>query len=187
MARSFHAWVLEPSRSGSLPLEHGSVNTLWHPMDSGRLLDVVPGPDGPRLVDRPVTGGGPVVDVRAPPGLARPEDVSPDGATLLFNRGVADTGIFTARLDAPDEAPQPLVLTGETNLNTRFGPDGRWILYRASSRDAGGIYVQMNRRNTTGTWVVYQALISVQCAGDRPSGSNGSASASSKKVMARST
>jgi len=47
--------------------------------------------------------------------------------------------------------------------------------------------LQMNRRSTTGTWVVYQPLISVHSAGDRPSGSNGSASASSKKVMARST
>jgi hypothetical protein len=89
-----------------------------------------------------VTGAGPVIDLHAPPGLARPEDISPDGTRLLFNRGVADTGVFAARLDAPDEEPQSLVRTGETIVNARFGPDGRWILYYATSRDAGGIYVQ---------------------------------------------
>ena len=133
------AWLLEPGQPGQQPLEHGSMNTLWEP-DGSKFLEAIPGPGGPRLVERPI-GGGAVSDLATPAGLQRPLDVSRDGKTLLFNRGAMDTGVFSARLDGVKEDPRPLVQTGEILSNTTFAPDGNWIVYQTSGRSEA-IYVQ---------------------------------------------
>jgi hypothetical protein len=137
------AWLLEPGQSGLGRVEQGSWNTLWSP-DGSKFVEVVPGAKGPQLVERPV-GGGAARDLPTPSGLSRPLDLSPDGKTLLFNRGALDTAVFSVRLDDSQNAPQSLVQTGEAIAHAHFSPDGRWIVYAAESPSLsgpGGIYVQ---------------------------------------------
>ena len=70
------------------------------------------------------------------------EDISPDGKTLLLNRGPLDTTVFSLSLDGVQKEPKSLLQTGETISHARFSPDGRWIVYTASAAgsERGGIY-----------------------------------------------
>jgi Tol biopolymer transport system component len=104
-------------------------------------VDLITGAKGPRLVERPVSGGA-VRDLAAPPGIELPLDVSRDGKTLLFNRGSFDTAVFSFRLDGVKEDSRSLLQTGEILSNTTFSPDGNWIVYQTSGRGSEAIYVQ---------------------------------------------
>lgn len=138
------AWLLEPNRPGLLRVAQGAHGTIWS-SDGSKFLEGVPGPKGLRLIQRPVSGSGEVRELATPSGFARAFDVSPDGKALLFNRGAIDTGVFSARIEGPDggkDDVKSLVQTGENIGASMFAPDGRWILYQASGRNSGGIYVQ---------------------------------------------
>jgi Tol biopolymer transport system component len=123
---------------------------LWS-SDGSKLLDAIP-PDGKdlRVVERPATGGGAVRELAKASGMGRLEDISPDGKTLLLSRGALDTAVFSVGLEGVQKDPTPLVQTGETISHARFSPDGRWIVYTASSvgggpggvYSGGGTYVQ---------------------------------------------
>jgi len=136
------AWLLEPGRPGKLQLEQGSRETLWSP-DGSKFLDAIP-LDGERqrVMERPVNGEGTVRELAKPPGLGRLEDISPDSKTLLLSRGILDTAVFAVRLAGSQKDPKSLVQTGETISHARFSPDGRWIVYTASSAGGGrgGVY-----------------------------------------------
>jgi len=132
------AWLLEPGRPGRLQLERGSRETLFSP-DGSSFLDATPwGGQGQRVVERPVIGEGTPRELAKPAGLGRLEDISPDGKTLLFSRGALDTAVFSVALDGSQKPPKPLVQTGETISHARFSPDGRWIVYTASTLEGGG-------------------------------------------------
>ena len=136
------AWLLEPGRPGRQRLEHAVWNLLWS-ADRSKLVGAIPtSAQGLRVVERPVTGEGPVRELATLPGMGRLEDVSPDGKTLLVSRGALDTTVFSFQLDAAQKEPRPLVQTGQTISHARFSPDGRSIVYTASSSGsgAGGIY-----------------------------------------------
>ena len=144
------AWLLEPGRPGQQQLEQGK-DTLWS-SDGSKLLDGIPTDDGKslRVVERPVTGGGEVRELARATGMGRLEDISPDSRTLLLSRGALDTAVFSVDLEGAQKGPKPLVQTGETISHTRFSPDGRWIVFTASSvgggpgglYSGGGTYVQ---------------------------------------------
>ena len=137
------ARLLEPGRPGQQQLEQGALDTLWS-LDGSKLLDGIAADDGKilRVVERPVTGGGAVRELARATGMGRLEDISPDGRTLLLSRGALDTAVFSVDLEGTQKGPKPLVQTGETISHTRFSPDGRWIVFTASSvgGGAGGIY-----------------------------------------------
>ena len=59
-----------------------------------------------------------------------------------LSRGPLDTTVFSFQLDDAQKEPRSLVQTGETIAHARFSPDGRSIVYTASSlgSGAGGIY-----------------------------------------------
>jgi eukaryotic-like serine/threonine-protein kinase len=136
------AWLLEPGRPGQQQLEHGSLDTLWA-SDGSKLLEAIPaGGKDISVVERPVTGEGAVRELAKPPGMGRLEDISPDGKTLLLSRGALDTAVFSYGLDGVQKDPKARVQTGETISHARFSPDGRWIVYTASSAGggAGGVY-----------------------------------------------
>jgi serine/threonine protein kinase len=135
------AWLLEPNRPGLLRLDQGSLNMIWSP-DGTRFLQAIPGPKGPHLIERPITGSSAVRELPTPPGFVHPLDVSENGKILLFNRGTMDTNVFSARLDGVKEDPRSLVQTGETIGSIMFAPDGRWIVYEAFGQGSAGIYVQ---------------------------------------------
>jgi hypothetical protein len=142
-------WLLQPGQPGRQQLEGGSIGTLWSP-DRSKLL--FPGPPGSALpiLERSVTGQGPARELAMPPGVWKLEDISPDSRTLLLNRGVLDTTVFSFSLDGVQTKPNPLVQEGEVISHPRFSPDGRWIMYTASAPESGrggiysggGIYVQ---------------------------------------------
>ena len=136
------AWLLEPGRPGQQQLAQGSSDTLWSP-DGSRLIDSIPlGGKDIRVVERPVTGDGAERELATLPGIRRLEDISPDSKTLLLSRGALDTEVFSFALDGVQSAPKALIQTRETIAHARFSPDGRWIVYTASSPagGAGGVY-----------------------------------------------
>ena len=146
------AWLLEPGKPGQLQLDQGGLDTMYS-ADGSKLLYVTLADKVMRVVQRPMAGEGAVRELASPPGLGRLEDISRDGRTLLFSRGALDTTVFSFRLDDVQNEPKSLVSTGETISHARFSPDGRWIVYTASSYSAparglgslysgGGIYVQ---------------------------------------------
>ena len=133
-------WLAEPGQPGQLVVSRRreSLTTLWSP-DSTRFL--VPGPG--RVLER-AASGGPEREIANVPGLVRLEDVSPDGNVVLFTGGALATSVFAARLDGGGD-PWPVLQTGERVFDTRFAPDGRWIVFEAYPDDVvtgGGIYVQ---------------------------------------------
>jgi hypothetical protein len=145
------ARLLEPGRPGQQQLEQGALDTLWS-SDGSKLLDGILTDDRKslRVVERPVTGGGEVHELARATGMGRLEDISPDSRTLLLSRGPLDTAVFSVELEGTQKVPKPLVQTGETISHTRFSPDGRWIVFTASSvgggpggvYSGGGTYVQ---------------------------------------------
>ena len=136
------AWLLEPGRPGRQQLEEGSLGALWSP-DGSKFLDtiVASGSDS-RIIELSVTGQGTVRELATPSGIWFLRDVSPDGNTLLLNRGPLDTAVFSLSLDGPQKEPRSLLQTGETISHAHFSPDGRWIVYTASGAgsERGGIY-----------------------------------------------
>jgi hypothetical protein len=92
------AWLLEPNRPGLLLVAQGAHGTIWS-SDGSKFLEGLPGPKGTRLIERPVSGSGEVRELATPSGFARAFDASPDGKSVLFNRGAIDTGVFSARIE----------------------------------------------------------------------------------------
>ncbi len=134
------AWLLEPGRPGRQQLEQGSMGTLWSP-DGPKLIDIVPG-NVSRVIERSITGQGPVRELAKPSGMWFLRDISPNGKALLLNRGILDTAVFSLSLDDAQMEPKSLLQTGETISHARFSPDGHWIMYTASAAgsERGGIY-----------------------------------------------
>src|SRR5262249_62322615 len=109
--------------------------------DGLRLL----GLQGSKIVERDVSGAGQVRELADAPGVQRLEDISPDGSLVLY-RGDNASG-FSIRLDGPvqERVPKPALQTGESIINTRFSPDGGWVVYRTlknAKTPQPGIYVQ---------------------------------------------
>jgi hypothetical protein len=141
------AWLLEPGRPGRQQLEQGDLGTMWSP-DGSKLIATIPGNDS-RVVERSITGQGPVRELAKPSGMWFAQDISPDGKALLLNRGALDTAVFSLSLDGLQKEPKSLPQTGETISHARFSPDGHWIVYTASAAGSergkiytDGVYVQ---------------------------------------------
>ncbi|MEO5925767.1 MAG: protein kinase [Bryobacteraceae bacterium] len=137
------ALLLEPDRPGSARVPRAGKHTWWS-TDGDSFLDIVPGPKGAHLVARPVGGGAEHEVAAVPAEAAQPLDLSPDGKTLLFNRGAGDGTVFSFALDGSVPQAKPLVQTGEQVAHAQFSPDGQRLLYAAAAPDSlkGGIYVQ---------------------------------------------
>jgi hypothetical protein len=135
------AWLLEPNQLGRNNVSQGSLTMLWSPDSSHFLV-----PQGSRVVERPVSGSGEGRALASAPGLDRLEDVSTDGKVALFTHGSFADAVFAVRLDgtSKDHVATPVVDGRQTNelvWNTRFSPDGRWIVYQVPGPN-GGIFVQ---------------------------------------------
>ena len=132
------SWLLEPNSPARVNLRQGDITTLWSP-DPTRVLV----PVGSRIVERPLSGSGEGREVANVPGLARLEDVSADGKVVLFTKGAFASAVFSVRLGGTteDRVVKPVIETGEWVWNTRFSPDGRWIVFQVVGQDRG-IYIQ---------------------------------------------
>ena len=94
------------------------------------------------IAERPIGGQGRVRELAKPSGIWAVRVVSPNGKTLLLNRGPLDTTVFSLSLDGVQNEPKSLLPEGETISHPSFSPDGRWIMYTASAAgsERGGIY-----------------------------------------------
>jgi hypothetical protein len=89
------AWLLEPGRPGRQQLEQGDLGTLWSPDGSKLIATGLPSPgNDSRVMERSITGQGPVRELAKTSGMWFLRDISPDGKSLLLNRGPLDTTVF---------------------------------------------------------------------------------------------
>ncbi len=80
-----------------------------------------------------------------------PNDVSPDGRFLLMQIG-DESGFELAVLDLNDtQRPIPVRKLGIRGSNSRFSPDGKWIVYQTDDAGLNRIYVS-SFDGRTGRW-----------------------------------
>jgi serine/threonine-protein kinase len=108
---------------------------VWSP-DGSHLL----GRQGSRIVERSVSGTGEVRILAEAPNINYLEDISPDGKVALYSTNTYGVrSVLSLQLDgAQGSRSKPVVQSGEANVNARFSPDGRWIVYNVLP----GIFVQ---------------------------------------------
>jgi Tol biopolymer transport system component len=132
-----------------------------------RLLDEkspVWAPDGQTLYYRSDGAGGPPDVFRwdfarsdgepmyRGPGVEEPQDVSPDGKSLLFidyNR-TNGTDVMLLPLSPPGP-PQPFVMTPFNESSPRFSPDGRWVAYTSDISGKSEVYVRAFKGSASAT------------------------------------
>jgi hypothetical protein len=136
------AWLLEPGQPGRQQLEQANLSTLWSPDGSGLIATTIVSGGDSRITERSATGQGTVRELAKPSGMWFLRDVSPNGKTVLLNRGPLDSTVYSLPLDGVQTEPKSLLQTGETISHAHFSPDGRWIVYTASAAgsERGGIY-----------------------------------------------
>ncbi len=141
---TFHIWSYDLERGIEAPVTNG-LDTEVFP----QLL-----PDGKSLVYSAVHGTPPLLRLRdmatgkeTPMTEGRrafqtPEDVSPDGRTLVFVER-AETGnfdIWTLALDGATK-PVPLLQSSFDKQKVRFSPDGRFVAFTSNEAGRPELYV----------------------------------------------
>ena len=135
--RNGRAWLLEPNQPGRHDLGQGHISMAW----SGAVDVLVP--EESRVVAHPLTRPKEGHELIRVPGLVRLEDVSVDGALMLFRTG-SWSDLFSVRLDGrPEDRIAQTVQTGKLISNVRISPDGRWLVYQGDGPGYEvGVYVQ---------------------------------------------
>jgi serine/threonine protein kinase len=133
--------VLEPNQPGSLRLREvdlgiTTLGAIWS-ADKAHLLVA----RDSRILEHPLDGGQDREAAKAP-GVLRVEDVSTDRKRALYSRGAMTDAFYATRLDGTEPDPKPVLQTGQTVVNPRFSPDGRWIAYAELTANSVSVYVQ---------------------------------------------
>jgi Tol biopolymer transport system component len=77
------------------------------------------------------------------PGVQQPEDISPDGRSLVFLQDAATTAdIWLLPLDGKRQ-PKPWFRSPFNERSPRFSPDGRWIAYQSDESGNPEVYVAL--------------------------------------------
>lgn len=137
MDQDSRSQLLERDQPGTFSL--GPAQRWIWSQDGSHLF----GHDGSGIIERPVSAPGEVRRLAEASGINFLEDVSPDGKLALYSSSARS--VFSVRLDSAQvPRPTPVVQTGEQIMNTRFSPDGRWIVYDAGTAQNArlGIYAQ---------------------------------------------
>ena len=89
-------------------------------------------------------GAGQAVAISKPHGLGQqPDDVSPDGRTIVFEPQEPTTGYDLVTIDTSGaSAPVPFLNSTSNETGARFSPDGRSIAYVSDETGRNEIYVQ---------------------------------------------
>jgi serine/threonine protein kinase/Tol biopolymer transport system component len=111
--------------------------------------------DGRRLVFRSNRNGASDLFAKAASGAAdeqpllvtpenkSPQDVSPDGRTLLYTVLTQKTGtdLWALPLDG-DKKPFPILQSAFDEMDAQFSPDGHWIAYESNQSGRSEIFVR---------------------------------------------
>jgi Tol biopolymer transport system component len=93
------------------------------------------------LYKRPATGTGKEELVIAAPRITRQaKDASADGRFLLYRRG--DGEIWAVQMDGNPRGEFAIVENMGNADNPRFSPNGRWVVYQATTSGKTEVYVQ---------------------------------------------
>jgi Tol biopolymer transport system component len=89
-------------------------------------------------------GAGEAVAISKPHGLSQqPDDIAPDGKTIVFQSQEAKTGFDLLIADAAGgKPPVPYLVTQFNEQSARLSPDGRWIAYTSDESGRDEVYVQ---------------------------------------------
>jgi Tol biopolymer transport system component len=141
-------WLYEFGRKvmTRLTVEPGIDNfPLWSP--DGRRLLFSASRGGPRnLYVKQVGGNGSEERITESPHSQFPSDWSRDGRYLLYTELHAKTAsdIWLLPLQGVKKKPraEPFLTTPFDEMNARFSPDGKWIVYSSNESGAYEIYAQ---------------------------------------------
>ena len=79
----------------------------------------------------------------ARPGVQLPEDVSPDGKSLVFTEWIRRTnGDLWLQPLLGDGKPVPLTQTPFDEKGARFSPDGHWLAYYSNESGSREVYLR---------------------------------------------
>ena len=121
------------------------VRPLWHP--DGQSVVFASTRDGPLALFRKAADGTgtaePLVTFDESVTLITPYDWSPDGARLLVDAVLPETGsdVGMVSLDGPGTW-EPLVQTAATEWSPALSPNGRWLAYTSDVTGQQEVYVQ---------------------------------------------
>jgi Tol biopolymer transport system component/tRNA A-37 threonylcarbamoyl transferase component Bud32 len=89
-------------------------------------------------------GAGEPTAISKPKGLSQqPDDVSPDGRTIVYEPQEASTGFDLWLLDTLGERPPTSYLSSPFNeQQARISPDGRWLIYVSDESGKNEAYAQ---------------------------------------------
>ncbi|HET6267968.1 MAG TPA: protein kinase [Acidobacteriota bacterium] len=89
------------------------------------------------------------------PYFVSPNDWSPDGQFMIFQRRDPETGMDLMVLRLADKAkPSPFVQTPFNEGQAQFSPDGKWVAFRSDKSGRGEIYVRPFENPEGNEWQV---------------------------------
>ena len=119
------------------------LNPNWAP--DGRSIFYGGNKTGAYLIYRKsAEGAGDAVAISEQRGLTQaPDDVTPDGRRILYERNMPTTGTDLMILDtAGGEAPAPYLATASNEKEARIAPGGRWVAYTSDETGRDEVYIQ---------------------------------------------
>jgi len=136
-------WTFDLRRSVKTRLTFGSATVLfptWSP--DGSRIAFGRSSAGVNILLKAANGSG-GEDPALPPGreAQTPNDWSPDGRYLLYEKGVGSRADIWILPMAGDRTPVPFVVTSFRDGRARFSPDGRWVAYGSDESGRTEVYV----------------------------------------------
>jgi Tol biopolymer transport system component len=124
-------------------------------------------PDGKRVLFTRATEGTEEIYWQAADGSGAPEpltadshqavfpsDITPDGASLIFNGNDVPRDIWMVPIGKPDAERRTLIGTDASEDNAQVSPDGRWMAYQSSESGRPEIYVRPFPDVDGGRWQI---------------------------------
>ena len=136
-------WTFDLRRSVKTRLTFGSSTVLfptWSP--DGSRIAFGRSSAGVNILLKAANGSG-GEEPALPPGreAQTPNDWSPDGRYLLYEKGVGSRADIWILPMAGDRTPVPFVVTSFRDGRARFSPDGRWVAYGSDESGRTEVYV----------------------------------------------